>query len=102
MPTGNRKKNLKKGLTNPASSGIIITELRKQHKKVRYKMAKVVYVMKNGTILDETIALIIKRFPCFVNRGYIEMDYSKVTVTCRAEDAASVYEQFEYSSLFIE
>ena len=63
-------------------------------------MAKVVYVMKNGTILDETIALLIKRFPCFVNREYI--DYSKVTVTCRAEDAASVYEQFEYSSLFIE
>ena len=65
-------------------------------------MAKVVYFMANGTILDETIALIIDRFPCFVNREYIEMDYSKVTVICRADDAASVYEQFEYSSLFVE
>ena len=65
-------------------------------------MAKIVYFIKNGSVLEETIALIINRFPCFVNREYIEMDYSKVTITCRAEDAASIYEQFEYSSLFAE
>lgn len=65
-------------------------------------MAKVVYFMANGTVLEETIALIIDRFPCFVDREYIEMDFSKVTVTCRAEDAAAIQEQFEYSSLFVE
>lgn len=64
-------------------------------------MAKVVYFMANGTVLDETITLIINRFPCFVNREYVEMDYSKVTVTCRVEDSAAIQEQFEYSSLFI-
>ena len=65
-------------------------------------MAKVVYFMKNGSVLEETISLIINRYPCFVSREYIEMDFSKVTVTCRVEDAASITEQFEYSSLFIE
>lgn len=65
-------------------------------------MAKVVYFMANGTVLDETIALIIDRFPCFVNREYVEMDYSKITVTCRAEDAAAIQEQLDYSSLFVE
>lgn len=66
-------------------------------------MAKVVYFMKNGTVLDGTIALIIDRFPCFVNREYVKGEnFSKVTVTCRAEDAASIYEQFEYSTLFAE
>lgn len=49
---------------------------------------------RNGALLEYTLKE-LDAVPCFVNREYVEMDCSKLTVTCRVEDA-----DFVYSRLF--
>jgi len=41
----------------------------------------------NTRLLDTIIAEMTNSIPCFIDRECIEMDYSKVTVTCREEDS---------------
>lgn len=50
-------------------------------------MTKTVFYLPNHPMLDQVLADIKERIPCFVEREYIEMDFSKVTITFRNEDA---------------
>lgn len=49
-------------------------------------MKKFTIYAPNTRLLDTIIEEITNQVPCFVNREYVEMDCSKVEVTCREED----------------
>ena len=49
-------------------------------------MKKFTIYVPNTRLLDTVLAEITDRVPCFVNREYVEMNFSKVEVTCREED----------------
>ena len=49
-------------------------------------MKKFTIYAPNTCLLDTIIGEIANQIPCFINREYVEMDYSKVEVTCREED----------------
>ena len=53
-------------------------------------MIKKVYYIENSVALDNALAKISEKLPCFVNREYIEMNYSEVTITAKEEDLATV------------
>lgn len=48
------------------------------------------YYIQNTNELDEAIETIENNFPCFVNREFIEMDYSEVEIKTRLEDIANI------------
>lgn len=48
------------------------------------------YYIQNTNELDEAIETIKNNFPCFVNREFIEMDYSEVEIKTRLEDIANI------------
>jgi hypothetical protein len=48
-----------------------------------------VYI-ENTNTNEAIIESLIDRVPCFVTRTYVEMDSSKLEITCRAEDSAAV------------
>lgn len=53
-------------------------------------MKKISTYVQNSSILDEALQFIATTWPCFVNREYIEMDYSLVTITTRKEDVIKI------------
>lgn len=53
-------------------------------------MTKKVYYIENTPELDEAVAQITDKFPCFLNRETIEMNYSIVEIVARNEDIASI------------
>lgn len=48
------------------------------------------YYIENTTELNNALELIENTFPCFVERKYIEMDYSQIDIKAREEDIASI------------
>jgi len=48
------------------------------------------YYIQNTNELDEAIETIENNFPCFINREFIEMDYSEVEIKTRLEDIANI------------
>lgn len=48
------------------------------------------YYIQNLAELDDILDKIEETFPCFVEREYIEMDYSEVSINARDEDIASI------------
>ena len=50
-------------------------------------MTKFEAYLMNTALLEDTLKCISNTFPCFINREYVEMNFSKVTITCRVEDA---------------
>lgn len=50
-------------------------------------MKRICHYIKNGIELETALSVLADKIPCFITREYIEMDYSKVTVICREEDA---------------
>lgn len=42
--------------------------------------------LKNGAMLDAMMKEIEELFPCFTQREFCEMDFSKITIKCREED----------------
>ena len=48
------------------------------------------YYIPNSLFLDLTIEAIANKVPCFIEREFIELDHSKVTIQFRAEDAVFV------------
>ena len=50
-------------------------------------MTKFETYLMNTALLEDTLERICNTFPCFINREYVEMNFSKVTITCHAEDA---------------
>ena len=53
-------------------------------------MTNKTYYIENTIELDNTLELIENTFPCFVEREYIEMDYSQIDIKAREEDIASI------------
>lgn len=53
-------------------------------------MIEKTYYIENTNTLNEVLDNIINSFPCFVDREFIEMNYSKVTINTREEDIASI------------
>jgi len=53
-------------------------------------MKKATYYIENTVNLDATLEMLKVVIPCFIEREYIEMNYSEVTITARAEDFATV------------
>lgn len=53
-------------------------------------MKKATYYIENSTVLDGVLEVLKGVIPCFVEREYIEMDYSQITITARIEDFATV------------
>ena len=50
-------------------------------------MLKEIIYAPNSDRLDKALANFIDVVPCFITREYIEMNYSKITIICRNEDA---------------
>ena len=53
-------------------------------------MRKTTYWIENSNALDSTLEHIATTFPCWVNRKYVEMDYSAITIEARQEDMTSI------------
>lgn len=50
-------------------------------------MKRYTIYVPNTRLLDTVLEEITNQIPSFVNREYVEMNYSKVEVTCRKEDS---------------
>ena len=46
--------------------------------------------LKNGAMLDTMMEEIEELFPCFTQREFCEMDFSKITIKCLQEDGAMI------------
>lgn len=53
-------------------------------------MTKKVYFIENSSRLDMALAMIVDKFPCFVKRNFIEMDYSEISIKARNADISSI------------
>lgn len=53
-------------------------------------MIKKTYYIENSADLDATLEVLKDTIPCFINREYIEMNYSEVEITARVEDFCTV------------
>lgn len=53
-------------------------------------MIEKIYYIENSYDLSMALGEIEEKFPCFVDREYIEMNYSKVTIKARQEDIANI------------
>ena len=53
-------------------------------------MKKATYYIENGVELDAILEMLKVIIPCFIEREYIEMNYSEVTITSRVEDFTTV------------
>jgi hypothetical protein len=50
-------------------------------------MKKFTIYVPNTRLLETVIEEMTNKISCFIDREYVEMNYSKVEVTCRAEDS---------------
>ena len=48
------------------------------------------YYLKNGEKLDRALEAVSNAFPCFIEREFIEMDHSKISIKSRVEDADAI------------
>lgn len=53
-------------------------------------MGKKTFYIANSEQLDEILLALKDRIPCFINREYIEMNFSQVEIVARIEDWATV------------
>lgn len=53
-------------------------------------MKKATYYIENSNTLSGVLEILKGVIPCFIEREYIEMDYSEVTVIARIEDWVTV------------
>ena len=59
--------------------------------KERYTtMRDMVFYVENTNGADEAYNKVMMGFPCFIDRENIEMNYSKISIKCRQDDAASI------------
>ena len=56
-------------------------------------MIKRTYYLKNSQLLDDLLGFIGDTVPCFIEREFIEMDHSKVTLQFREADAPYITKQ---------
>lgn len=48
------------------------------------------YYIENTNALEDALENITNNFPCFVNREFIEMNYSEIEIKARKEDVVSI------------
>ena len=48
------------------------------------------YYIENTNALEKALENITNNFPCFVNREFIEMNYSEIEIKAREKDAVSI------------
>lgn len=53
-------------------------------------MKKGTYYIENTNELEMVLEVLKEVIPCFIEREYIEMNFSEVTITARVEDFATV------------
>lgn len=53
-------------------------------------MTNKTYYVENTNELDTALETIENNFPCFVEREFIEMNYSQIEINAREEDIASI------------
>ena len=53
-------------------------------------MGKKTFYIANSEQLDEILLALKDAIPCFINREYIEMDFSQVEIVARIEDWVTV------------
>lgn len=53
-------------------------------------MVEKIYYIENTNALEVALEKLSEKIPCFINREYIEMNYSKITIHARVEDLATV------------
>ena len=53
-------------------------------------MTKATYYIENTNELEMVLEVLKEIIPCFIEREYIEMNYSEVTITARIEDFPTV------------
>ena len=59
--------------------------------KERYTtMRNMVFYVENTNEVDKAYNKAMMSFPCFIDRENIEMNYSKISIKCRQENAASI------------
>ena len=53
-------------------------------------MRNMVFYVENTNEVDKAYNKAMMSFSCFIDRENIEMNYSKISIKCRQEDAASI------------
>ena len=53
-------------------------------------MVEKIYYIENTNALEVALEKLSEKIPCFINREYVEMNYSKITIHARVEDLATV------------
>lgn len=53
-------------------------------------MKTITLYCENTEMLENALEKITDTFPCFIDRDFIEMNYSCLKITCRNEDAVSI------------
>lgn len=53
-------------------------------------MIRKTYYIENSVALEKVLETLKTVIPCFINREYIEMDYSEIEVIAREEDFRTV------------
>lgn len=53
-------------------------------------MIRKTYYIENSVALEKVLETLKAVIPCFINREYIEMDYSEIEVIAREEDFRTV------------
>lgn len=53
-------------------------------------MTKATYFIENTNELEMVLEVLKEVIPCFIEREYVEMNFSEVTITARVEDFATV------------
>lgn len=55
-------------------------------------MTEKIYYIENSPILSHTLSVLEELLPCFINREFIEMNFSQITIKARNEDLVTVEE----------
>lgn len=70
---------------------MIILELKLVNMRIKENiMVKRVYYIENSIAPEKVLETLKTVIPCFINREYIEMDFSEVEVIAREEDFRTV------------
>lgn len=56
-------------------------------------MERKVFYIENTKALTDTLDKIVYDFPCWISREFIEMNYSEVGITVRAEDMSAIMDR---------
>lgn len=53
-------------------------------------MVEKIYFIENSTALSNALEYVKAVIPCFIDREYIEMNYSRISIHARVEDLKTI------------